>query len=74
MQKSYSLRNHNVDGNVDLNIGRGIEIQLAIVRYRRLKSKRLSDLTLDDKLFIENFETAMLLWWKVRFPNFTSGV
>lgn len=69
MQKNYSLRNPDSDGNVDLNIGRDIEIQLALARYRRLKLLRLSGLTLDDELFVDNFEAAILLWWKVRLPN-----
>jgi hypothetical protein len=67
MQKKYSVRNPNQDGNGDLNIGRGIKIQLALARYRRLKS--LSKLPLDDELFVENFEAALLLWWKVRLPR-----
>ena len=70
MQKYYSLRNPDSDGNVDPNIGRDIEIQLALARYRRLRLLKLSELTLEEKLFVENFETAMLLWWKVKFQPF----
>jgi hypothetical protein len=43
------------------------ERQLALERYRYLKSAQECNLTFDDKLFIENFEAAVSLWWKVKF-------
>lgn len=41
------------------------ERQLALERYRCLKSVEKCDLTFDDKLFVENFEAARHFLWKV---------
>lgn len=50
------------------------ERQLALERYRCLKRVSESDLTLDDKLFIENFEAAVRFWWKVKLSASDEGV
>ncbi len=42
------------------------ERQLALERYRYLKRVPEENLTLDDKLFIENFEAAVRFWWRVK--------
>lgn len=42
------------------------ERQLALERYRCLKKVQEVDLSLEDKLFIANFETAIRLWWNVK--------
>ncbi|HAA31154.1 MAG TPA: hypothetical protein DCE56_29865 [Cyanobacteria bacterium UBA8553] len=40
--------------------------QKALTQYRLLKSLKKSELSLDDKIFIENFEVAMLHIWGVK--------
>lgn len=45
------------------------ERQLALERYRCLKRVPEKSLTLDDKLFMQNFETAMYFWWNVKLSN-----
>ncbi len=40
--------------------------QRAIIQYRLLKSLKQSDLSLDDQVFLENFEVAMLQIWGVK--------
>lgn len=69
MQKSYSDRHPEGDRDAYPKIDRDIERQLALVRYRSLKFLKKSELTLDDELFIDNFEAAMRLWWNVRLPS-----
>ncbi len=66
MQKSYFARHPECDRDAYPKIGSDIEIQLALARYRRLKSLKKSKLTLDDELFMDNFEVAVHLWWNVQ--------
>jgi len=66
MQKSYFDRHPESDRNTYPKIGSDIERQLALARYRRLKSLKKSELTLDDELFMDNFEVAVHLWWNVQ--------
>ncbi len=66
MQKSYADRHPELDRAVNQEIDRGIQMQQALARYRRLKFLEKSQLSLDDKIFIENFKTAMRVWWNVR--------
>lgn len=66
MQKSYSDRHLESDRDADHKRSSEIQRQLALARYRRLKILKKSELTLDDELFIENFETALRLWWNVQ--------
>lgn len=40
--------------------------QRAVTQYRLLKSLKQSDLSLDDQIFLENFEVAMLQMWGVK--------
>lgn len=40
--------------------------QRALTQYRLLKSLKQSDLSLDDQIFLENFEVAMLHMWGVK--------
>lgn len=39
----------------------------ALERYRFLQSVPESELTFENKLFMENFETAMYFWWRAKF-------
>jgi len=48
-------------------IDRDYQRQKAFRRYRRLKSLEKSELSLDEQLFLENFEAAMYYRWG--FPN-----
>jgi hypothetical protein len=66
MQKSYAHRHPEPDRAINQEIDRGIHTQLALARYRRLRGLKKSQLSLDDNIFIENFETAMLVWWNVK--------
>ena len=66
MQKSYSHRHLVPDRDTYPEIGRDIKRQQALAKYRRLKLLEKSQLTLDDEIFIENFRTAMRLWWNVQ--------
>lgn len=34
----------------------------ALIRYKRLKRQKPTELSLDDKLFLENYKTALYLW------------
>ncbi|HEY9299261.1 MAG TPA: hypothetical protein VIQ31_23455 [Phormidium sp.] len=66
MQKSYSDRHPESDRDAYPKIGSDIQRQLALARYRRVKFLKKSELTLDDELFMENFEVAVRLWWNVQ--------
>lgn len=66
MQKSYFDRHPESDRDTYPEIGSDIERQLALARYRRLKYLKKSKLTLDDELFIDNFEVAIHLWFNVK--------
>ena len=46
--------------------------QKALKQYQLLKSLKKSELSLDEKIFIENFEVAMLHMWGVK--NVTNSV
>jgi hypothetical protein len=66
MQKRYADRHPEPDREINQEIDRGIQRQQALARYRRLKFLEKSQLSLDDQIFIENFETAMRVWWNVK--------
>lgn len=55
MPKDYDYRHPEID--------RECRQQEAITRYRCLKNFKKSDLSLDDQLFVENFEAAMHYIW-----------
>ncbi len=63
MQKDYYDRHPETDRDINQQRDRDIQRQEALVRYRRLKYLKKSELTIDEQLFLENFETAMRLWW-----------
>jgi hypothetical protein len=63
MQKNYYDRHPETDRDINLELDRDIKRQKSLARYRHLKYFKKSELTLDDQLFLENFETAMRLWW-----------
>lgn len=66
MQKSYFDRHLESDRDAYPQMGSDIQRQLALARYRRVKFLEKSELTLDDELFLDNFEAAMRLWWNVQ--------
>ena len=66
MQKSYAERHPEPDRAINQEIDRGVQRQQALARYRRLKLLEKSQLSLDDQIFMENFETAMRVWWNVK--------
>jgi len=66
MQKDYTERHPEPDRETNQDIDRGIQRQQALARYRRLKLLEKSQLSLDDLMFIENFETALRVWWNVK--------
>lgn len=37
--------------------------QQALTRYKHLKGFKLSELNIEERLFLENFEAAMLYMW-----------
>ncbi|MBN3925146.1 hypothetical protein [Nostoc sp. NMS4] len=52
--------------NWQLETDKGYQQQKALKRYRYLKTLKKSELTLDDEMLIENFNTAFQLWF---FPG-----
>lgn len=50
-------------------IDREVNKQELIVRYRCLKRLKESELTLEDQLFLENFQIAMRILWGVTLPH-----
>lgn len=60
------------DNEIHLDIDREYLRQKALAQYRLLKSLKRSDLSLNDQLFLENFEVAMLHMWSVK--NTTNSV
>lgn len=57
-----------------LEIERDTPKQQAIIRYKNLKTRSRSELSLDEQLFIENFETAMSYLWGVKSMSPTLSV
>ncbi|MEH2286746.1 hypothetical protein [Nostoc sp.] len=49
--------------NWHLETDKGYQQQKALERYRYLKTLKKSELTLDDEMLIENFKTALQLWF-----------
>ncbi len=45
-------------------IDRDTQRQKMLIRYSRLKMCKKSDLSIDEQIFVENFETAMRLMWR----------
>jgi hypothetical protein len=45
-------------------IDRDTQRQKMLIRYSRLKMFKKSDLSIDEQIFLENFETAMRLMWR----------
>lgn len=61
-----------LDNNIHPDEDREYLRQKALTQYRLLKSLKQSELSLDDKIFLENFEVAMLHMWGVK--NATNSV
>ena len=61
-----------LDNNSHLDIDREYLKQKALAQYRVLKSLQRDNLSLDDQLFMDNFEVAMLQMWVVK--NATNSV
>jgi hypothetical protein len=55
-----------LDDKIHLDIDRESLRQKALAQYRLLKSLKRADLGLEDQLFMENFEVAMLQMWGVK--------
>ena len=55
-----------LNNNIHPDEDRGDLRQKALTQYRLLKSLKQSELSLNDQLFIENFEVAMLHMWGVK--------
>lgn len=66
MQKDYYDRHRQTGRDINQDIDRDIKRQESLARYRRLINLKKSELSLDDELFIENFEAGMHLWWGVQ--------
>ncbi len=64
--KDYDDRHPEID--------REYSKQKAIARYRYIKRLKESKRNLDDKLFLENFETAMCYLWGFQSATGTSSV
>ena len=63
MLDTYSYKHHNTDRDRFPKINREVKKQESIIRYLRLKRLKESDLTLEDKLFLKNFKTAICILW-----------
>jgi hypothetical protein len=63
MQKDYYDRHRETDRDINQEIDRDIQRQEALARYRCLKYLKKSELSLDDQMFLDNFEAAMRLCW-----------
>ena len=66
MQKNYYDRYPETDRDIKLELDRHIKKQQSLARYRQLKYFKKSELSLDDQLFLKNFETAMCLGWGLK--------
>jgi hypothetical protein len=66
------MLNHKGDTNImeenqfakHQEIDRDTHRQKMLIKYSRLKVCKKSDLSIDEQIFIENFETAMRLIWR----------
>ncbi len=47
----------------DIEIDRDIQRKKALAKYRCLKKLKKSELSIEDTLFLENFEAAMHMLW-----------
>lgn len=67
MQKNYYSRHPEID--------RVYHRQKALIRYRRLKSFKFKkfELSLEEELFLENFEAAMRYLWGFRGAEITQA-
>ncbi|HEY9635700.1 MAG TPA: hypothetical protein V6D14_20010 [Coleofasciculaceae cyanobacterium] len=77
MQKDYYYRHPETDRKAYPKIDRCILRQQALARYRHLKHLNKSNLSLDDQIFVENFEAAIRLLWgfqKVEITTFFDSV
>ena len=77
MQKDYHQRHRETDRDINQEIDRDIQRQEALARYRRLKYLKKSELSLDDEIFLENFEAALWILWgfqKVEISSDTVSV
>jgi hypothetical protein len=77
MQKDYYDKHREIDRDIYQEIDRDIQRQEALARYRRLKFLKKPELSLDDEIFIENFETAMGILWgfqKVEITTFSDAI
>jgi hypothetical protein len=62
-RQDYYSRHPETDRDINQEIDRDIQKQQALARYRRLKCLKKFELSLDDQMFLENFEAAMHLMW-----------
>jgi hypothetical protein len=69
MLDEYSYNHRNTDRDRFPEIDREVNNQGLLVRYRRLKRLKESELTLEDQLFLENFHTAMRIFWRITLPH-----
>lgn len=63
MQKDYYSRHPETDRDKNQELDRDIKRQEALARYRHLRFLKKSELSLDDQIFLENFEAAMHFCW-----------
>jgi hypothetical protein len=74
------MLNHKGDTNImeENQFGRHQEIdrdtqrRKMLIRYSRLKMCKKSDLSIDEQIFVENFETAMRLMWRYEEMNISN--
>jgi hypothetical protein len=73
MQEKYSDRHPERDRDSYPEIDRQIKRQKALAKYRCLKFLKKSELSLDDEMFLENFEAAMQILWGFRRVEITTS-
>jgi hypothetical protein len=56
MEESQFTRHQEID--------RDTKRQKMLIRYSQLKLCKKSDLSIDEQIFVENFEAAMRLMWR----------
>lgn len=66
MGNTHSAKSPEIDVDTYPEQERVVRRQLALLKFRRLKLLKKSELTLDEELFLENFEAATSLWWSLK--------
>lgn len=69
MSDEYSYKHYNTNRDKFIEIDIGVHEQELLMRYRYLKRLKESDLSLEDQLFLENFKTAMRIFWVSNPPK-----